>query len=166
MPRLRFVKTPTEEIIEQLSEIYHGHSDFAFRKRAHAILLSSKGITINQLQDIFEVDRDTISAWIKRFETSGVEGLKSLPIPGRPPIYTEDELRQLKDLIDQEPRQIKKAQAALQQATGKSSCTVTLKRALKKSSATPGTAAAVRWKANATRPGSKRKCKTSKPCSN
>ena len=132
MSRLKFVKTPTEEIKEQLSEIYHDHPDFAFRKRAHAILLSAKGITINQLQDIFEVDRDTISAWIKRFETSGVEGLKSLPIPGRPPIYTEDEVRQLKDLIDQEPRQIKQAQAALQQATGKSSCTVTLKRELKK----------------------------------
>ena len=91
----------------------YGHSDFAFRKRAHAILLSAKGATINQLQDIFEVDRDTISAWIKRFKTSGVEGLKSLPIPGRPPIYTEDELRQLKDLIDQEPRQIKQAPAIL-----------------------------------------------------
>ena len=99
MSRLRFVKTPTEEIIEQLREIYHGHSDFAFRKRAHAILLSDKGTTINQLQDIFEVDRDTISAWIKRFETSGVEGLKSLPIPGRPPIYTDDEVRQLSQLL-------------------------------------------------------------------
>ena len=53
MSILRFVKALTEEIKEQLREIYHGHSDFAFRKRAHAILLSDKGTTINQLQDIF-----------------------------------------------------------------------------------------------------------------
>ena len=132
MPRLRFVKALTEEIKAQLSEIHHGHADFAFRKRAHAILLSAKGITVNQLHDIFEVDRDTVSAWIKRFETSGVEGLQSLPRPGRPAIYTEGEVRQLKELIDREPRQIKQAQAALQQATGKSSCTATLRRALKK----------------------------------
>ena len=68
MSRLKFVKTPTEEIKEQLSEIYHGHSDFAFRKRAHAILLSAKGITISQLQDILEVDRaldPMVSAYFK-----------------------------------------------------------------------------------------------------
>ena len=57
MPRLRFVKALTEEIKAQLSEIHHGHADFAFRNRAHAILLSAKGITVNQLRDIFEVDR-------------------------------------------------------------------------------------------------------------
>ena len=67
-----------------------------------------------------------------------------MPRPGRPAIYTEDEVRQLKGLVDQEPRQIKQAQAALQQATGKTSCTETVKRALKKSQATRGTAAAAR----------------------
>jgi transposase len=132
MPRLRFVNKLSEEIKRQLGEIYRDHADFAFRQRAHAILLSDKGFTINQLQDIFEVDRDTVSAWIGLFEQSGVDGLKPLPRPGRPPIYNEDEVRQFKDLVDQEPRQIKQAQAALQHATGKSSCTEELKRALKK----------------------------------
>jgi hypothetical protein len=74
MSRRRFVQALTEESTEQLCEIYHSHIDFAFRKRTHAILLS---------------------AWIKRFGGSGIDGLKSLPIPGRPPIYTEDEVCQL-----------------------------------------------------------------------
>ena len=142
MSRLRFVNKLSEEAKRQLWEIYHGHPCFAFRRHAHAILLSDRGFTINQLQDIFGVDRDTVSAWITRFEQSGVDGLKPLPRPGRPPIYSADEVRQLKELVDQEPRQIKQAQAALQQATGKSSSTETLKRALKKSPATRGTAAA------------------------
>lgn len=143
MPRLRFVKNVSEEAREELGEAFRKAPDFAFRKRAHAVLLSAMGHTINQLQAIFEVDRDTVTTWFDRFEASGVEGLKSLPKPGRPPIYTEDEVRRLKELVDLEPRQIKQAQAALQQATGKSSCTATIKRALKKT-ATPGTAAGAR----------------------
>lgn len=143
MPRLRCVKSVSDEAKEQLAEILRSAPDFAFRKRAHAILLSAMGYTINPLRDIFDADRDTVAAWFERFEASGVEGLKSLPKPGRPPIYTPDEVGRLKDLVGLEPRQIKQAQAALQQATGKSSCTATLKRALKKT-ATPGTAAGAR----------------------
>jgi transposase len=143
MPRLRFVKNVSDEAKAQLTEAFRNAPDFAFRKRAHAVLLSAMGHTINQLQAIFDVDRDTVAAWFDRFEAGGVEGLKSLPKPGRPSIYTPDEVRQLKELVGHEPRQVKQAQAALQQATGKSSCTATLKRALKKT-ATPGTAAGAR----------------------
>lgn len=140
MPRLRFVKNVSDEAKARLTEAFRNAPDFAFRQRAHAVLLSAAGHTINQLQAIFDVDRDTVAAWFDRFEAGGVEGLKSLPKPGRPPIYTPDELGQLKELVGLEPRQIKQAQAALQRATGKTSCTATLKRALKKT-ATPGTAA-------------------------
>lgn len=143
MPRLRFVKNVSDEAKEQLAEVFRSAPEVALRKRAHAVLLSATGHTINQLQSIFDADRDTVAAWFDRFEAGGVEGLKSLPKPGRPPIYTADEVRRLKELVELEPRQIKQAQAALQQATGKSSCTETLKRALKKT-ATPGTAVGAR----------------------
>jgi len=132
MPRLRFIQTLSESAKEQLAETYRSNPDFTCRQRAQAVLLSHKGYTIQQLQDIFDVDRDTISHWLSRFEQSGLDGLQNLSRPGRPPIYTEDEIQQLKVLIDQEPRQIKQAQAALQAATGKASCATTLKRALKK----------------------------------
>ena len=164
MPRLKFVTTLSEAVKEQLTKIYREHPDSIYRRRAHAILLSGKGIPINQLQDIFGVDRDTVSKWIDLFETSGIEGLKPLPRPGRPPVYTDGEVLQLKGFLDQEPRQIKQAQAKLQQATGKSSCVMTLKRALKKNSATPGTAAGVRRKAGATPEPSSGNGKTSRPC--
>jgi transposase len=137
---LRFVKNVTEEAKERLDDVFRNAPDFAFRKRAHAVLLSAAGHTIRQLQAIFGADRDTIAAWFDRFESGGAEGLKSLPKPGRPPIYTPDEVGRLKELVGLEPRQLKRAQAALQQATGKPSCTATLKRALKKT-ATAGTAA-------------------------
>jgi transposase len=132
MPRLKRVQNLSEEIQQSLEDVYRHDARFVVRQRAHAILLSAKGYTITQLQEIFAVDRDTVSAWITRFERFGMTGLQDLPRSGRPPIYTDDEVLQLQALIEQEPRQLKRAQARLEQATGKTACTVTLRRALKK----------------------------------
>lgn len=63
MPRLRFVNKLTEEAMQPLEFICHDHIDFVLHRRAHAILLSDRGFTIVQFQDIFAVDRDTGSAW-------------------------------------------------------------------------------------------------------
>jgi transposase len=132
MPRSRYVCPLSESTQLSLQEIYRTDPVFSCRQRAQAILLSHKGYNLNQLQAILDVDRDTLSQWINRFEASGIEGLQDLPRSGRPPIYTLDEIQQLKTLIDDEPRQIKQAKAALETATGKSSCVQTLKRVLKK----------------------------------
>jgi transposase len=132
MPRLRFVRAVSEEEKVALQEMYASHASFRTRQRAHAILLSSKEYTIPQLQEVFGVDRDTISNWINRFETKGVVGLEEGQRSGRPTIYTDEEINQFKVLIDNEPSQIKKAKADFEQITDKSSCIETLKRALKK----------------------------------
>ncbi len=144
MPRYRFVRELTEAERQELEDAYRGHPDFAVRRRAHAILLSSKGYNVGQLQDLFDVDRDTASLWIKHYEQSGLEGLLTRPRSGRNPVYTDGEIQQLKGLVDEDPRRIKAAQAALEAATGKSACLDTVRRALKKGSATPGTAAGAR----------------------
>jgi hypothetical protein len=47
-------------------------------------------------------------------------------------IYTSEEIAFFKAELDKEPRQIKQAQAKLQQQTAKTSSKDTLKRALKK----------------------------------
>lgn len=132
MAQLKYVQSISEEVKEQLNEMNASHPNFRVRQRAHAILLSSKGYPIARLQDIFEVDRDTVSIWLDRFDCQGIVGLENMPRSGRPPIYTDEEINSFKELIDKDPRQIKKAQAILQQTTHKTSCTETLKRALKK----------------------------------
>ena len=55
------------------------------RQRAHAILLSAKGYTLDQLADIFDCDRDTISRWLELWQQQGLEGLADAPKTGRPP---------------------------------------------------------------------------------
>lgn len=54
------------------------------RERAHAVLLSAKGYTLDQLADIFEADRDTISRWLDDWQARGLDGLPDAPKPGRP----------------------------------------------------------------------------------
>ena len=65
-----------------------------------------QGPSRHQLQDLLDVDRDTVSLWITHYEQSGLKGLLTRPRPGRNPIYiyTDGEIQQLKGLIDGEPR--------------------------------------------------------------
>jgi len=45
--------------------------DSRFRQRAHAVYLSDKGYRLDQLADIFAVDRDTASAWLTAWDSVG-----------------------------------------------------------------------------------------------
>lgn len=139
MPRLKFVQPISEVAQQELQKTYQNHSNFRVRQRAHAILLNHQGYTINQLQAIFQINRDYISLWIDRYNLQGIQGLEDLPRSGRPPIYTTDEIEIFKAKIQEEPRQIKQAQAFLEVQTGKKSCVETLNRILKKT-ITPGDA--------------------------
>lgn len=131
MARLKFVHPLSEIAKQELHEVYQNHPNFRVRQRAHAMLLSHQGYTINQMQAIFQINRDYISLWIDRFNAQGIDGLEDLPRSGRPPIYTADEVDIFKAKIAQEPRQIKQAQAFLETQTEKKSCLETLKRILK-----------------------------------
>ena len=129
---MKFAEPIPEEVRATLQEMYMKHPTFRCRQRAQAIMLSARGFTINQLRDILEVRRDTISDWLGRWESEGLLGLYDLPRTGRPSIYTDAEVGQLKTLVDDEPRQIKTAQIQLAEMTGKEASTSTLKRLLKK----------------------------------
>lgn len=60
------------------------------RTRAHAIMLNSKGYSIEQIADIFEVDRDSVSQWLNRWEEFGIKGIPDEARSGRPLVITEE----------------------------------------------------------------------------
>ena len=111
------------------------------RQRAQAVYGSDQGFRIGSLAVLLDVDRDTVSAWLERWERDGLRGLYDAPRPGRPMIYTPEEQQQLREWVDAEPRQLKQAQARLAEASGKRASGATLKRILKKSTATATSAA-------------------------
>lgn len=86
----KFVEPLTEWQCLRLKEIHKTDPLWRRRMRAQAILLSEKGFAINQLADIFEVDRDTVSLWLDWWAEYEFDGLADDPRSGRPPILTDD----------------------------------------------------------------------------
>ena len=102
------------------------------KERAHAILLSSKGYTLSQIGDIFDIQYQTVSRWIDEWEQLGLRALYKGHSGGAQSIYNEAETERLLELIEEEPRRISYAQAKLESETGKKSSLKTLKRMIKK----------------------------------
>jgi transposase len=108
------------------------HPSARTRMRAHAILLSERQYSIDQITDIYEVARDSVSAWLDRWEGGGVEKLDDDPRSGRPPTLTDPEQQQAAQLALQEPRSPRQSLEPIASATGKKISRDTLKRLLKK----------------------------------
>ena len=82
---MKFVTPLSETEKKQLSELFNHHHSYRVRKRAHSILLSERGFSIYEIARIYQVDRDTISGWLDRWQETGLEGLTDKPRSGRPP---------------------------------------------------------------------------------
>tara|TARA_B100000749_G_C18140924_1_gene347776 strand:- start:70 stop:396 length:327 start_codon:yes stop_codon:yes gene_type:complete len=52
--------------------------------RAHSILLSARGSSIDEMARIYQVHRDTVSSWLDRFGPFGEDGLRDQPRSGSP----------------------------------------------------------------------------------
>lgn len=130
----RFVAPLTDFEQQTLTSAYQHDEKRTLRRRAHAILLSHQGNTINQISKILQVRRDAVSRWLKQWEASGLDGLIDKPRSGRVPILNENDHQRLKELVAEHPYQIRSLQAHFQEETGKTVSTVTLRRALKKKS--------------------------------
>ena len=130
---MKFVQTLSDAELCTLTDAYTFGPQPGFRRRAHAIVLSHKGYSIIQISDILGSHRETVSIWFDAWKEEGLCGLKAETRPGRPSIYDASERERLKALVAESPHQLKTVQAQLEQETGKTSCTETVKRALKKS---------------------------------
>jgi transposase len=53
--------------------------------RAQMVLLSTRGYSVAQIAEIFEVGEDVVRSWLHRFQQAGPDGLADRPRPGRPP---------------------------------------------------------------------------------
>lgn len=133
------MKTPTRFITEltaeEQAELYGlmKTSPEQIRCRAHAILLNGRRYSIDQIADIYEVDRDTVSLWLRDWEEDGSAGLGDKEGRGRKPILNEKEQRQAVQLVEQEPRSTKRHLHQIEKKTGKKISADTLKKILKKS---------------------------------
>ena len=129
---MKYVSSLPEMQVEQLKDLHHNDESARVRMRAHSILLSNRGYTINQIADIYQVHRDTVSGWIDAWERDGFAGLRDELRSGRPPKLTAAEQGRAIELLEETPRSIKTVLAKLYGETGKQVSEWTLKRLAKK----------------------------------
>lgn len=126
-----FVNELSEEQREELRQLMKtGHEQV--RRRAHAVLLSSRGYSVDQIAHIYEVDRDTVSNWLDRWTADGTDGLPDQGGRGRKPILNEKEQKQAIAIVEKDPRSSNRSLSKIEKKTGKKISRDTLKRLLKK----------------------------------
>ncbi len=135
---MRYVDHLTDEQRHVLEMTVKQDASSRARARAHSILLSSRGTTINEIATIYQVDRDTVSSWIKNWEQQGIESLHDKPRSGRPPKLTPEEQELALDYLKDNPRSLKQVVDRLERQTAKRISLSALKRLAKK--------ARLRWK--------------------
>ena len=91
-----------------LLELMSHYSSARARIRAHAVLLSYRRFSLNEIARIYQVDRDTVSHWLNRWETQGLIGLYDEPRSGRPHKLTAQQINEVTDWLQAEPRSIKR----------------------------------------------------------
>ena len=95
-------------------------------------------MTINAITQIYQVDRDTVSTWIRKWEHDGPASLHDKPRSGRPPKLTPEEQQLAIAYIKEEPRSLKQVVERITHKTAKCLSISSLKRLAKR--------ARLRWK--------------------
>lgn len=81
---MKFVENLNEKELNELTKLFKESDLHRIRMRAHAIILSSRKFSIEDLSIIFDVHRDTISRWINYWNKYRFKGLEDAPKTGRP----------------------------------------------------------------------------------
>jgi len=89
----KFVTPLTEAQQLRLKEIQKYDSSARTRMRAHAVLLSARGYSIDQIAHIYEQDRDRVSLWLDWWEQYQYDGWADDPRSGRPAILADEEAK-------------------------------------------------------------------------
>jgi transposase len=110
----KFVQELTEEQKKRLQAIMKGNASQRTRMRAHAVLLSARRFSIDQIASIYEVDRDRVSQWLQWWREFEFDGLGDDQRAGRPPKLSAEEQSKVFEFIKAEPRSVRRAVSQIQ----------------------------------------------------
>ncbi|NJL58490.1 MAG: IS630 family transposase [Desulfobacteraceae bacterium] len=128
----RYVSDLTEDEIITLKEMVKNHDSYPVRRRAHAVLLSYEKSGIKEIVRVCMASRNSVSSWLKAWETEGIRGLYDLPRSGAPPELTEADIEIIGKFVKEHPNSPKVILAKSIEKTGKKFSKSSLKRIIKK----------------------------------
>ncbi len=128
---MQFTREVFPETQRLLQRLYRQSRHHQVRQRAHCILLSCQDYSMAQLMEIFSVSRKTLYNWFNNWNEQGVVGLYRRPGQGRKKTFNPEQVEQIREWVQQHPRQLKQVVAQIQQEWGMTTSTQTIKRVLK-----------------------------------
>jgi len=134
MGKIRTVKLGLDERLA-LENGHKNGSSPVFRKRCQIVLLKSTGRTSDDVGEIVGMTATSISGWLNRYESFGIEGLKNRPGQGRKPILKEEEKEKIAKAVKEDRQRLDQAKLILEEELNKQFSKRTLQRFLKNISA-------------------------------
>jgi transposase len=128
---MKYISPLSDAEVITLDAMHINHPSSQVRVRAHMILLSHRGYSLQEIASIVNVTRQTVSIVIDNWENLGIAGLYDKPRTGRPHILTPEEEVFVRRLIEEDPRSVKKIQAILEAEKAKQVSDWTIKNILK-----------------------------------
>jgi transposase len=117
--------------LKLLERIYRQSRHHQVRQRAHCLILASLGVKTPELMKIFQVGRQTLYNWFKRWEIDGIVGLYNKPGQGCKPTFNPQQKDQIRAWIKEEPRQLKQVVQKVRESWGITVSSKTIQRILK-----------------------------------
>lgn len=131
MGRIKTIELSEEER-QALEHEYRIGKTHSYRQRCKGVLLKSERRTSAEVAKQLGRNEVTVNVWLKRYQESGVAGLKLLSGRGRKSILEEADLEKVRAVVAEHRQKISVAREELEQMLGKSFSEETLKRFVKK----------------------------------
>jgi transposase len=91
--------TRTDHTAAELRAVASKCNDGAQVRRLLALALVLEGRSRTEAAEQNGMERQTLSDWVHRYNSGGIDGLKSLSCPGRAPALTPAQMAELKALV-------------------------------------------------------------------
>lgn len=127
-----FVKKLSDAEIISLQWMTREHPLPWTRIRANSVLLSHQRIALQSIARLYDVSRQTISVWLKKWEKNGICGLVDKPGRGRQKILSITKEIEVIEIIRASPRSLNKVLTEIQNLWNIKLTKITLKRLCKK----------------------------------
>ncbi len=101
-----YVQNLSEEEQKQIEALICEPEDDLPVNRLLIILLSAEGKSVPEISQTVSLHPINVRKWIHRYTANGVSGLRSGKSPGRPPLFTTTQRRQISKIASTSPRSL------------------------------------------------------------
>ena len=101
-----YVQNLSEQEVKQIELLICEPEDDLPVNRLLIILLSAEGKSVPEISQTVNLHPINVRKWIHRYTANGVSGLRSGKSPGRPPLFTSKQRRQISKIAGTSPRSL------------------------------------------------------------